>query len=164
MLIRMADISEKDVVRREALAEGNIVLKRETVARINEKMIEKGDPIQVAILAGINAAKLTSRVMLLCHPIPLETVEVDCEVVKDGVLARSRVVSTAKTGVEMEALMAVTATLLNVWDVVKKYEKDATGNYPDTLIKEIRVIQKMKGKTTTIRTRRKEFARTRTSS
>jgi cyclic pyranopterin phosphate synthase len=143
---KMVDISRKEVVRREAIAEGRIILRPSTIDLLRKGLTEKGDAIQIASLAGISAAKMTSHIMLLCHPLPLEKVEVNCEIFEKGVAARSRVVAMAKTGVEMEALTAVTAALLNIWDVVKQYEKDETGNYPSTLIEEIRVVRKIKSK------------------
>lgn len=142
--IRQVDVSGKEVVRREAVARGFIRLKPETIRRIRSGDVEKGDPLQVARLAGINAAKLTPLLLPLCHSLKLEYVEVNLNVMDDGVEAVVRVVAHEKTGVEMEALTAVSITLLNVWDVVKKYEKDESGQYPSTEITSIKVVRKIK--------------------
>jgi cyclic pyranopterin phosphate synthase len=143
----MIDISEKPIMRREAIAEGKIKLKKSTMALIKKGAIEKGDPIQIATIGGIQAVKSTPQVLMMCHPIPIESVSIDMEKEEDGVTARVTVVSSSKTGVEMEALNAVTNVLLNVWDVVKKYEKDDSGQYPETRMIDIRVIRKRKEET-----------------
>jgi cyclic pyranopterin phosphate synthase len=145
MEVRMVDISPKGVVRREAVAEGFIRLRAETVARIREGRVEKGDPRAVASLAGVQAVKQTPSMMLLCHPLPIEHVSIDVEVLDEGLRVVCRVVAEAKTGVEMEALAGVAVALLNIWDVVKMYEKDEAGQYPDTAIEWIRVVRKVKG-------------------
>ena len=142
--IRQVDVSGKPMVRRESIARGFIKLKPETIKRIKSGEIEKGDPLQVARLAGINAAKLTPFLLPLCHPLRLDHVEVDLSVKDDGVEVIARVTATERTGVEMEALTAVSIALLNIWDVVKAYEKDERGQYPETEINEIKVIEKRK--------------------
>lgn len=144
MAIRQVDISDKKPVKRVAVARGFIKLRPETVKRIREKGIEKGDPLQVAHLAGINAAKLTPLLLPLCHPLKLEHVQVDARVLEGGVEVEVRVEATEKTGVEMEALTAASVALLNIWDVVKPYEKDSEGQYPFTEIASIRVVRKIK--------------------
>ena len=144
MAVKQVDVSEKPVVLREAVAEGFIRLRKETVSLIRKGKIEKGDVVSVAKVAGILAAKRTHELIPLCHPIPLEAVEVDVIVEDEGVRVRSYVKAHYKTGVEMEALTAVATALLTVWDMVKKYEKDETGNYPSTRIEEIKVVEKRK--------------------
>lgn len=144
MKIRQIDISGKEVVRRSAIAKGFIKLRPQTIQRIRSGIVEKGDPLQVATIAGINAAKLTHLLLPLCHPIKLEHVSIDFDVRDDGVEVTATVTATDKTGVEMEALAAASIALLSVWDVVKAYEKDERGQYPETLIQEIRVIEKRK--------------------
>lgn len=129
---------------REATATGEIRLKPETLRRIKDGKVEKGDPVQIATLAGIQGAKLTPTVIPLCHPIPIESTDIKFEFIDSGLEATATVVATGKTGVEMEALSAVTIALLNIWDVVKMYEKDADGQYPDTQISNIRVVKKVK--------------------
>lgn len=144
MRTRMIDIHEKKVQYREAVATGEIRLTEETMKRVKAGKVEKGDPVQIAILAGIQGAKLTPTVIPLCHPLPLERTDVIFEFIDSGLKATTTVVATGKTGVEMEALVAVTTALLNIWDVLKMYEKDENGQYPFTEISNIRVIKKVK--------------------
>ena len=144
MEIRQVDISSKRVVKRKAIARGFIKLRPETIDRIRSGKVEKGDPLQVARIAGINAAKLTPLLLPLCHPLKLEHVAIDLEIKDDGIEAVATITATEKTGVEMEALTAVSIALLNIWDVVKAYEKDEEGQYPETLIREIKVVEKRK--------------------
>ena len=144
MEIRQIDVSGKQVVRREAVARGFIKLKPETIKIIRSGEVEKGDPLQVARLAGINAAKLTPMLLPLCHPLRLEHVELNAIVKDEGIEVEARVVAHEKTGVEMEALTTVSIALLNIWDVVKRYEKDDRGQYPETEISWIRVVEKRK--------------------
>ena len=141
----MIDITAKPEVFREATAKGQIRLRKETVRRIEEGRIEKGDPIYAAKIAGVLAAKKTSSLVPLCHPIPLTNVEVDLRVIDDATVeVESTVKTRAQTGVEMEALVAAATALLTVWDMTKMYEKDADGQYPHTAIQSIRVIRKVK--------------------
>lgn len=140
----MVDVSSKPVIRREAVAEGFIKLNSRTLEVIREKGLEKGDVEEIAKIGAITAAKRTSDILMLCHPIPIESVEVLVGVEEEGVRVTSHVIAQAKTGVEMEALTAVAMGLLNVWDVTKKYEKDAQGQYPSTVIQDIHVVRKVK--------------------
>jgi cyclic pyranopterin monophosphate synthase len=140
----MIDISKKPTVRREAVAEGKILLKPTTMKLINRGEIEKGDPVQIATVGAIQAAKNTSDALMMCHNIPIESTSVILTKSKDSITARATVIAIGKTGVEMEALNAVTNALLNVWDVVKKYEKDSRGQYPSTRIADIHVVRKKK--------------------
>jgi len=141
----MIDITDKPEVYREATANGSIRLTRETVRLIKEGRIEKGDPLYAARIAGVLAAKKTSTLIPLCHPIPLTDVDVDVRVVDDSTVeAESTVKTKAQTGVEMEALVATAVALLTVWDMTKKHEKDADGQYPHTAIQSIRVVRKLK--------------------
>ncbi len=140
----MVDISEKPPVRREATAEGVIELSRSTIQLINKNEIEKGDPIQIASIGGIQAVKSTPQTMMMCHPIPIESSSIEFFKSATSIRVRATVVSYSKTGVEMEALSATSAALLNIWDVVKKYEKKSNGQYPHTRIKDIHVLIKKK--------------------
>jgi cyclic pyranopterin phosphate synthase len=143
----MVDISAKPEVYREAKAKGSIKLKTETIQRIREGKIEKGDPFEVAKVAGILAAKNTSSSIPLCHPLPLTSVEVQLRIVDDTkVEAEITVKTRAQTGVEMEALAATATSLLTVWDMTKQYEKDLNGQYPSTAIHNIHVVNKVKEK------------------
>lgn len=143
--IKQVNVSGKPLVKRVAVARGFIRLRRETIEKIVKGEVEKGDPLQVARLAGIQSAKLTPILLPLCHPLRLDHVEVNPRIREDGVEVVATVEAVERTGVEMEALTAVTVALLNVWDVVKKYEKDPRGQYPETAIEDIRVIEKIKG-------------------
>ncbi len=143
-MVKMIDVSKKPEQYREAMAYGEIKLKPETIKLIKEGKIEKGDPIQIAKLAGIQGAKFTPSIMPLCHPIPIENVDVDISIEDDRIIAKAKVIANSKTGVEMEALTATVIALLNLWDVVKKYEKDEKGQYPTTAITNIRVVKKIK--------------------
>lgn len=145
MSVRMVDVSSKDVVFREAVAEGYIKLRRETVELIKEGKVEKGDVFTIAKIAAIQAVKKVPELIPLCHNIPVTFVDVKFQVVDDEKVRVEAVVRAyAKTGVEMEALTAVAIALLNIWDLVKKYEKDPYGQYPWTYIEGIRVLTKVK--------------------
>ena len=146
MSVKMVDITQKDVVFREAVAEGAIRLRRNTIELIKNRKIEKGDVFTIAKIAGIMAAKNTPQIIPLCHQIPLTNVDLEFEVNEELVKVRCIVKAIAKTGVEMEALTGVTAALLAIWDMVKKYEKDERGQYPYTMIEYIRVISKVKSR------------------
>ncbi|MEZ0290174.1 MAG: cyclic pyranopterin monophosphate synthase MoaC [Sulfolobales archaeon] len=140
----MIDITFKEESYREAVAVGRIKLKRETIKKIVERSVEKGDVIEIARVAGIMAAKRTPEIIPLTHPIPLTSVSIDFNIGEDYIEVRSRVITVYKTGVEIEALVSVAVALVTIWDMVKKYEKDSEGNYPDTRIEFIRVEEKIK--------------------
>lgn len=141
----MVDVSAKPEVYREAKAKGAIKLKAKTIRLMRERKIAKGDPFQVAKIAGILAAKNTSSLIPLCHPLPLAGIEVELRLVDDSLVeVETKVKTRARTGVEMEALTAAVAALLTVWDMTKQYEKDKNGQYPSTSIQELRVVSKMK--------------------
>lgn len=145
MALAMIDISSKPAVFREATAIGKIRLKTETIRLIGEGKIAKGDPIHTAKIAGILAAKNTSNLIPLCHPLPLTNVQIETEVSDSHtVQVTATVKTTAQTGVEMEALTAVAISLLTIWDMAKQYEKDAEGQYPSTAIEGIQVVRKVK--------------------
>ncbi len=140
------DVTAKPKVYREATAEGLIRLRPETVRLIEEGKVEKGDPLQAAKIAGVLAAKRTSSLIPLCHPIPLTDMELHTEILdKSTVAVKATVKTRAQTGVEMEALVAAAVALLTVWDMTKQYEKDAQGQYPHTAVQNIRVTRKIKG-------------------
>jgi cyclic pyranopterin phosphate synthase len=141
----MIDISDKPPQLRVATAEGVIKLRPETLRLIREGKIEKGDPVQISTIAAIMAVKKTPEIVPLAHPILIEGVQVEHVFEEpDKIRVRVTVKSHGKTGVEMEALVGVSAALLAIWDVVKKYEKDDKGEYPFTSINEIRVLEKKK--------------------
>lgn len=142
----MVDISSKEVVTREAVAVGEIKLKASTITRLRSGKLEKGDAIAAAEVAAIMAAKNTPRLLPFCHLIPITTVRNEHTLSKDRVKVESYVKGSAKTGVEMEALTAAATYLLTIWDMVKQYEKDESGQYPDTTIAYLRVKKKIKRK------------------
>jgi len=144
LAIKQVDVSGKPMVRREAIARGFIKLKPETVRRIREGRVEKGDPLQVARLGGINAVKFTPLLLPLCHQLKIDNVSIETRLMDDGVEVVARVKAFERTGVEMEALTAASIALLNIWDAVKAYEKDERGQYPETEITGIRVLEKLK--------------------
>jgi len=143
--VTMVDVSSKDEIFREATATGTIKLKAETINLIRTGKIAKGDPLYTAKIAGVLAAKKTSDLIPFCHPLPLTNVQVDVKVLNgDTVEVLATVKTRAQTGVEMEALTAVSICLLTVWDMTKQYEKDAAGQYPSTAIENIHVVRKIK--------------------
>ena len=143
----MVDVTAKPEVYREAKAKGTIKLKPETIKLIKDKKIEKGDPFEVAKVAGILAAKNTSSLIPLCHPLPLTGVDVNLQIVGGSKVEVETTVKTrAQTGVEMEALAAAATALLTVWDMTKQYEKDSQGQYPNTSIQDLHVVSKVKEK------------------
>jgi cyclic pyranopterin phosphate synthase len=143
--VAMVDVSGKAEIFREATATGTISLKPETVNLIKEGKIAKGDPLYTAKVAGVLAAKKTSSLIPLCHPLPLTNVEIEAEITdKTTVEVTATVKAKAQTGVEMEALVATSVGLLTIWDMVKQYEKDANGQYPTTAIQNVHVVRKLK--------------------
>ncbi|MDH7556739.1 MAG: cyclic pyranopterin monophosphate synthase MoaC [Candidatus Methanosuratincola sp.] len=145
MSVKMVDVGGKPPVLRIAVAGGSIRLKPSTIVLIKSNSIEKGDVLAVARVAAIQAVKRTSESIPLCHPIPVDHVSVEFTIGADRVECTVQVRAVAKTGVEMEALCGVSAALLTIWDMTKKYEKDEKGQYPETFISEIRVLNKYKG-------------------
>ena len=146
-LMSMVDVTAKPEVYREAKAKGTIKLKSETLKLIKDRKIEKGDPFEIAKVAGVLAAKNTSSMIPLCHPLPLTSVTVELQIVDNSMVEAEATVKTrAQTGVEMEALAAAATALLTVWDMTKQYEKDADGQYPGTSIQNLHVVHKVKEK------------------
>ena len=137
--IRMVDVSGKAVTAREAVARGRITMSREAVRQIRAGSLKKGDPLQAARLAGIMAAKNTALLIPLCHPLPLSHAEVTLTPRADGYEIQARVRTTAQTGVEMEALTAVSVAALTVYDMVKAVDKAM-------VIGEIRLVEKRGGR------------------
>jgi len=140
----MVDISGKEIIHREAEAEGVIRLRGETVEAIKEKRVKKGDPLRAAEVACVMAVKRTPEIIPLCHPVPITSVKTKFELGANSLRARCRVTADYRTGVEMEALAGVTAALLTIWDMVKYMEKDEKGQYPLTSITDVRVVEKRK--------------------
>ena len=144
MAFKQADISQKPVVFRSATAVGKIKLGPETMARVREGRIEKGDPVSLARITSVIGAKQTSNLLALCHPLGIENTETETRLMTDGIEVSVTVSAHEKTGVEMEALTGVSVALLNIWDVVKPYEKDARGQYPRTEMRFLKVKEKVK--------------------
>ncbi|MCX6321160.1 MAG: cyclic pyranopterin monophosphate synthase MoaC [Bacteroidia bacterium] len=119
----MVDVGDKENQLRIAKASGHIILEAETIKLIKDNLLKKGDVLTVAQLAGISAAKQTSGLIPLCHNIVLDNVKVDVVVDSTGVSVESEVRCTGKTGVEMEALTAVSIALLTVYDMCKAVDK-----------------------------------------
>lgn len=140
----MIDITEKPVIQRKAIASGTIYLSEDTIREIRAGNIRKGNPIPIAEVAGMNAAKQTHLLIPHCHQILLDTVVIDFEISNYYIKARCAVKAQARTGVEMEAIVGVSMALNCIWDMVKYLEKDADGQYPSTRISDIRVIEKIK--------------------
>jgi cyclic pyranopterin phosphate synthase len=124
--VQMVDVGAKPVTAREAIARGTITMSREVLRRIRAGAIRKGDPLQTARLAGILAAKQTSSLIPLCHPLPLSSVDVDLRPTPRGYDIEARVRTTSQTGVEMEALTAVAVAALTIYDMVKALDKTMT--------------------------------------
>ena len=137
---RMVDVSGKDVTSRRAVAEGRIVMSPQTLERIVAGGTEKGDPIRIAELAGVMGGKKTSDLIPLCHPLPLDHVQVNVELVPElpGVRVEASASTVGRTGVEMEALTAVSVALLTVYDMIK-----AAGH--DMEIEGVRLMEKTGG-------------------
>ncbi|KLI63951.1 cyclic pyranopterin monophosphate synthase MoaC [Aurantiacibacter marinus] len=136
---RMVDVGGKAATVRSAIAEGCIRMDAATLSAIRDGSGPKGDVIAAARIAGIMAAKKTGELIPLCHPLPLETVQVDFAFEDSGIRVTSRAALTGKTGVEMEALVAATIALLTIYDMAKALEKGM-------VIEHVRLLEKTGGK------------------
>ncbi len=141
---RMVDIGGKPLTRRRAVAEGFVRCSPELLERIERDDLEKGSVFQIARIAGIQAAKRTDQLIPLCHPLPLDSVEVDLKIEGGRVAIRAAASTTWKTGVEMEALAAVAGAALTVIDMGKAVDKAM-------VIEGVRLIEKTGGKSGTYR-------------
>ena len=141
---RMVDVSGKAVTAREAIARGHITISTDALELIRAGRIAKGDPLQTARLAGIMAAKRTSELIPLCHPLPLSHVDVRLIPTSDGYDIEATARTTAQTGVEMEALTAVSVAALTIYDMVKAVDKSME-------IGQVRLMQKSGGRSGTWR-------------
>jgi cyclic pyranopterin phosphate synthase len=122
--VKMVDVSEKASTVRRALASGKVLLSPETLTKLRGNSNPKGDPIEIARIAGIMAAKRTSELIPLCHQIALSKVNIDAVFTDEGIELRSEAITTAQTGVEMEALTAVSVAALTIYDMCKAVQKD----------------------------------------
>ncbi len=134
---KMVNVGDKDVVHRKALAEGIIFLQPTTLEKIKQFEIKKGDVLTVAQIAGIQAAKQTAHLIPLCHPLQLNHIEVNFEILDNGIKAISSTECDGKTGVEMEALTAVSVALLAIYDMCKAVDKTM-------VLSEIKLLNKTK--------------------
>lgn len=121
--VRMVDVSAKAETAREAVADGRVRINAAARRAIRDRAVAKGDPLQTARLAGIQAAKRTADLIPLCHPLPLTGVEVTLRPVRDGYAIEARVATIGRTGVEMEALVAVSAAALTLYDMLKAVDR-----------------------------------------
>ena len=135
----MVDTGGKPITARRAVASARILMSQQTVAAVREHTTPKGNPLEAARLAGIMAAKRTADLIPLCHPLPLTHIEVKARLDDDGVYLESEVATNAQTGVEMEALTAVSIAALTIYDMCKAVEKEMT-------ITDVRLESKTGGK------------------
>src|SRR5476649_735249 len=142
--VKMVDVGDKPITNREAVARGTITMSREALRLIRTGAVKKGDPLQTARLAGILAAKQTSSLIPLCHPLPLSSVNVELIARARGYEIEARVRTTSQTGVEMEALTAVAVAALTIYDMVKAVDKTM-------VIGNIRLMSKTGGRSGTYR-------------
>lgn len=136
---RMVDVSAKAETKREAVAEGRILIGPQALDAIRAGSVKKGDVLAVARVAGIMAAKKTADLIPLCHPLPISGVTLDLAIEDDGIRATATVVTTYSTGIEMEALSAVTVALLTVYDMAKAMDRGMR-------IEGVRLLSKSGGK------------------
>ena len=137
--LRMVDVGDKAVTTREAVARGRVVMSRDAVRAVRAATLKKGDALQAARLAGIMAAKRTSELIPLCHPLPLSHVDVTLTPERGGYVIEGRARTSAQTGVEMEALTAVSVAALTLYDMVKAVDKGM-------VIGDIRLVAKRGGR------------------
>ena len=137
--VNMVDVSGKDVTTRRAIASGKVLLSAETVSTLQSQTNPKGDPLEIARIAGIMGAKKTSELIPLCHQLNLSKVNVTAEIRDDGIYLEAEAITNAKTGVEMEALTAVSVAALTIYDMCKAVQKDI-------VITDIRLERKVGGK------------------
>jgi cyclic pyranopterin phosphate synthase len=137
--VRMVDTGEKPNTARRAVASARVLMSPQTVAAVAEHRTPKGDPLETARVAGILAAKRTAELIPLCHPLPLSHIDIQASLESDGVHISAEVSTNAQTGVEMEALTAVSVAALTVYDMCKALEKSMT-------ISDVRLESKTGGK------------------
>jgi cyclic pyranopterin phosphate synthase len=142
--VQMVDVGDKPDTSRRAVARGEIHLQPSTIEAIRDDEIGKGDVLATARVGAVQAVKHTWETIPMCHQIPITNVETTFDVDTALVTLTVAVETTGKTGCEMEALEGVTTGLNVVWDMVKAAEKDADGEYPETAIRDVRVIEKTK--------------------
>jgi len=122
--VKMVDVSEKPIAPREAMASGRVLLSPSTLETIRESSNPKGDPLEIARIAGIQGAKRTSELIPLCHQIALSSLDIDMKITDYGVAIDATARTSSQTGVEMEALLAVSIAALTIYDMCKAVQKD----------------------------------------
>jgi cyclic pyranopterin phosphate synthase len=137
--VKMVDVSAKDTTNRKATAVGSVLVSQSVIDAVRSQTNPKGDPLEIARIAGIMAAKRTSELIPLCHQINLTSVDVRIEIDQRGFLIEAEAATSAQTGVEMEALTAVSVAALTIYDMCKSIQKDM-------VIGEIKVIRKSGGR------------------
>ncbi len=142
----VVEIGTKPIVERRATATGLLHLNSNSADAIRSGDVEKGDVLEASTIAAIQAVKDTPRIIPHCHPIPLEGCKVDWSWEGNSLRCTVSVSAHYKTGIEMESLTGVSAGLLCALDMVKSSEKDADGQYPNTMISDIEIVEKFKGK------------------
>lgn len=135
--VNMVDISGKKIVHREAVASGTIYLQDETIKKIKNNLIKKGDVLSIARVAAIIGAKKTFELIPLCHNIPINKIDVHFDIKKDRINIKSKAICDAKTGIEMEALTAVSIACLTIYDMCKAVDKNM-------IISDIKLEKKVK--------------------
>lgn len=143
-MVKMVDVSNKEEIYRSATARGCIKLNPITIEKILKGEIEKGDVRIITQVVAIESTKITHLLLPFCHPVKIDYVEPQIWIENNKMCIEVTVKARDRTGVEMEALVAVAMALLNVWDMVKKYEKNEKGMYPHTAIENIVVVDKQK--------------------
>jgi cyclic pyranopterin phosphate synthase len=137
--VQMVDVGDKPATHREAMASGSVTMSAAARRAIRTRAVKKGDPLQTARLAGIMAAKRTAELIPLCHPLPLTHVQVDLDPRPSGYVITARVATLSQTGVEMEALAAVSVAALALYDMLKAVDKSM-------VIGQIRLLEKFGGR------------------
>ena len=140
----IVDITNKKDTVLIATASGILRLNEKSIDAIRNKSVKKGDVIEASTVAAIQAVKETPRIIPHCHPIPLQACDVNWNIENDLLRCTVTVKATYKTGIEMEAITGVCAGLLCALDMVKSFEKDEQGLYPETTIDEVKIIDKVK--------------------
>lgn len=135
----MVEVGEKEITKRVAISRGRIVMKKSTIAMIKEDGIKKGDVLSVAQIAGIMGSKKTSDLIPMCHNISLTGSDISFKILEEAIEIEAEVKTTGKTGVEMEALTAVSIAALTIYDMCKGVDKDM-------VISDIKLIEKVGGK------------------
>ena len=136
---RMVNVTEKQSTLRVARAKGVVRMSAQTLAQVRNRSLAKGDPLETARIAGILAAKNTSQLIPLCHPLALTHVDVQCKILEQGIEIEASVTAEGKTGVEMEALAAVSVAGLTIYDMCKAVDRDI-------VVSEIRLVEKSGGR------------------